>query len=76
MDDFRNISIDVLIQYFTGQLHKHRMNVENYLQKSVGVGEHSDIMETMEKELGYMADYHDKLEVLNTYFIQEDEWVY
>jgi hypothetical protein len=49
------------------------MNVENYLHKSVGVGEHSDIMETMEKELGYMADYHDKLEVLNTYFTEEDE---
>ena len=73
MDDFRNISIDVLKQYFTGQLHKHRMNVENYLQKRVGVGEHSDIMETRKKELGYMADYHDKLEVLNTYCIEEDE---
>ena len=55
MDDFREITIAVLIQYFTGQLHKHRINVENYLQKSVGVGEHSDIMETIEKELGHMA---------------------
>ena len=55
MDDFRDISIDVLRQYFTGQLHKHRMNVENYLQKSVGVGEHSDIMETVEKRLKKLA---------------------
>ncbi len=30
-------------------------------------------LSTMEKELGYMADYHDKLEVLNTYFTEEDE---
>ena len=73
MDDFRDISIDVLIQYFTGQLHKHRINVENYLQKSVGVGEHSDIMETVEKELGHMADYHDKIEVLNNYFNLEEK---
>ena len=73
MDDFRGITISVLIQYFTGQLHKHRINVENYLQKSVGVGEHSDIMETIEKELGHMADYHDKIEVLNTYFTEETE---
>ena len=65
--------IDVLRQYFTGQLHKHRMNVENYLQKSVGVGEHSDIMETVEKELSYMADYHDKIEVLNNYFDLEEK---
>jgi hypothetical protein len=71
MDDFRKASINVLLNYFEGQLHKHRMNVENYLQKSVGVGEHSDIMETIEKELGHMADYHDKIEVLENYFMEE-----
>ena len=73
MDDFRKASINVLLNYFEGQLHKHRMNVENYLQKSVGVGEHSDIMETIEKELGHIADYHDKIEVLNTYFTEDTE---
>jgi len=73
MDDFREMTITALIQYFTGQLHKHRINVENYLQKSVGVGEHSDIMETIEKELGHMVDYHDKIEVLNTYFTEDTE---
>ena len=71
MDDFRKASINVLLNYFEGQLHKHRMNVENYLQKSVGVGEHSDIMETIEKELEHMADYHDKIEVLENYFMGE-----
>jgi hypothetical protein len=71
MDDFRKASINVLLNYFEGQLHKHRMNVENYLQKSVGVGEHSDIMETIERELGHMADYHDKIEVLENYFMEE-----
>ena len=34
----------------------------------MGVGEHSDILETMEKELGKMAEYHDQLEVLDKYF--------
>tara|TARA_A100001391_G_scaffold44969_1_gene26424 strand:- start:8018 stop:8236 length:219 start_codon:yes stop_codon:yes gene_type:complete len=71
MDDFRKASINVLLNYFEGQLHKHRMNVENYLQKSVGVGEHSDIMETIEKELEHMANYHDKIEVLENYFMEE-----
>ena len=71
MDDFRDVSIDVLKQYFTGQLHKHRINVENYLQKSVGVGEHSDIMETIEKELEIIAEYDDKLSVLRKYFMDE-----
>tara|TARA_R100000773_G_C4199185_1_gene102257 strand:- start:552 stop:770 length:219 start_codon:yes stop_codon:yes gene_type:complete len=71
MDDFRKTSINVLLNYFEGQLHKHRMNVENYLHKSVGVGEHSDIMETIEKELEHMANYHDKIEVLENYFMEE-----
>ena len=44
------------------------MNVEIYLEKAVGVGEHSDIMETIEKEIGKIAEYHDQLEVLDNYF--------
>ena len=33
-----------------------------------GDGEHSDIMETIEKEIGKIAEYHDQLEVLENYF--------
>jgi len=32
------------------------------------VAEHPDVMETIEKELAMMADYEDKLEMLNKYF--------
>jgi hypothetical protein len=38
------------------------------LENPVGVAEHPDIMETIEKELGMIAEYHDKLEMLETYF--------
>lgn len=47
---------------------KHRMNVEVFLNKPVGVGEHSDIMETIEKELNSMSTYMDQIEVLDKYF--------
>jgi hypothetical protein len=47
---------------------KHKVNVEIYLNNPVGVGEHSDIMDTIEKELEEMAKYHDQLEIINTYF--------
>tara|TARA_B100001939_G_scaffold347571_1_gene369615 strand:- start:1465 stop:1737 length:273 start_codon:yes stop_codon:yes gene_type:complete len=47
---------------------KHRANVEVYLTNPVGVGEHPDIMEAIEKELEEMAKYDDHLEVLNKYF--------
>ena len=46
-------------------IEKHRINIENMMENSVGVGEHPDIMDTIEKELAIMAEYSDKLEMLN-----------
>ena len=47
---------------------KHRMNVEVYLTNPVGVGEQSDIMDAIEKELEEMAKYQDHLDIMNQYF--------
>ena len=60
--------INALKNHAVAHIEKHRMNVEVYLNNPVGVGEHSDIMDTIEKELNAIAEYHDQLEVLNTYF--------
>ena len=54
--------------HFEAHIEKHRINVENLLQNSVGIGEHGDVMEEIEKELDAMAGYDDKLEILNKYF--------
>tara|TARA_Y100001938_G_scaffold52906_1_gene74056 strand:- start:1387 stop:1629 length:243 start_codon:yes stop_codon:yes gene_type:complete len=54
--------------HFEAHIEKHRINVENLLHNSVGVAEHADIMETIEKELEFIAEYDDKLSVLNKYF--------
>ncbi len=60
--------IEALKEHAEANIKKHKMNVEIYLEKAVGVGEHSDIMETIEKEIGKIAEYHDQLEVLENYF--------
>ena len=44
------------------------MNIELILSNPVSVAEHSDIMETLEGELGKMAEYHDKIEMMQKYF--------
>jgi hypothetical protein len=49
-------------------IEKHRLNVEVYLRNPVGVGEHSDIMDAIEKELTLMAEYEDHLDILKKYF--------
>ena len=54
--------------HFEAHIEKHRINIENLLHNSVGVAEHADIMETIEKELEIIAEYDDKLSVLNKYF--------
>ena len=55
--------------HFTEKKKKHRINVENLLNNSVGVGEHPDLMETIENELDKMSSYHDKLEMLDYFDI-------
>jgi hypothetical protein len=67
----REEMINALKNHAVAHIEKHRMNVEVYLNNPVGVGEHSDIMETIEKELNAIAEYHDQLEVLNNYFSKE-----
>ena len=54
--------------HLEGHIEKHRMNVKILLGSHVGVAEHPDLMETIEKELAMMAEYSDKLEMLEKYF--------
>ena len=57
--------------HFKAHIEKHRINVENLLKNPTGVAEHPDIMETIEKELEIIAEYDDKLEVLDKYFFMQ-----
>ena len=57
-----------LIAHAEGHIKKHSANVEIYLNNSIGIGEHSDIIETIDKELEMIAKYDDQLHVLRKYF--------
>jgi len=65
---FRNRVLKASKQYFEGAIAKHVANVEVMLDNTVGVGEHSDIIETIEKELDEMARYQDHLDIIKKYF--------
>ena len=56
--------------HFEAHIEKHKVNVNNLLRNTVGVAEHPDIMDTIEKELGILAEYDDKLNVLKKYFME------
>ena len=66
--NYREDLIKVSELYFNAQIEKHKVNVENLLENHVGVAEHSDIVDTIEKELDIIANYDDKLNVLRKYF--------
>lgn len=57
-------------KHFESHIEKHRMNVEVMLNNPVAIHDHADIMDAIEKEIAHIAEYMDKLEVLEKYFTQ------
>ena len=57
------------IHYYEGLIAKHKQNVEVYLTYPVGIGEHSDIMGSIETEITAIAQAHEKIEIINHYFL-------
>ena len=64
----RDQIIRALIAHAHGDIEKRKANIEVYLSNPAGVGEHTDILESIEKELDAIAKYDDQIEVLNKYF--------
>ena len=52
--------IQALVKHAEAEVDLHKANIEVYMQQVVGIGEHSDIIETIQKELDKMATAHDR----------------
>ena len=72
MPDFTPQLTKTLRYYFDSQIGKHKMNVQVLMQKGVGVAEHPDIMQTIEDELGKIAEYKDKLAALRDVELEDE----
>ena len=44
-----------VLAHATGEIEKHKVNVNVYLEHPVGIGEHSDITEAIQEELDKIA---------------------
>lgn len=62
-----------LKSYYVGNINKHLSNLEVYMRQPVGVGEHPDIMETIDKELDKLAMNDDKLNMVLKYLEPKKE---
>ena len=55
-----------------GDIAVHKTNKDVYMNNTVGIGEHIDIVETVEKELDKLSAAEDKLETLINNFSTKD----
>jgi len=51
-----------------GELERAKTNIMVYMNQSVGIGEHSDIVEAIQEELDKIAMAEDRIEMLNKHF--------
>ena len=51
-----------------GELERAKTNIMVYMSNSVGIGEHSDIVEAIQEELDKMAAATDRIEMLSIHF--------
>jgi hypothetical protein len=64
----RDQMIETLRVYFSANVLKHKMNIEIMLKKPMGIHDHTDWMAAVEQEIAIIAEYEDKLEVLDKHF--------
>ena len=57
-----------VLAHAQGEIEKHKVNVNVYLENPAGIGEHSDITEAIQVELDKIARYHDQVTVIDQYF--------
>ena len=64
----REMLLGAAKSYYVGLINKHIANVEIYLSRSMGIGEHSDILESIDKEIAEIGKYDDRLSMILKYF--------
>ena len=60
--------LEALIKKLEGDIAIAKANIDVYLNQSVGIGEHIDIVETIEKEVEKMAAADEKIEIIKKIF--------
>lgn len=66
----RNQLIEASKAHYRSHLETHRINIEVMLNNPIAIPEHTNIMEAIEKEVAQIAEYMDKLEVMEQFFTE------
>ena len=60
--------IRAMKRLYNAEIDVYKAEVQNYLDNPVGVGEHGNLIETMDTLVAKIAEAEDKLIVLETHF--------
>ena len=60
--------ISAMMRLYNAEIDVYKAEVQNYLDTPVGVGEHGNLIETMDTLVAKIAEAEDKLIVLDTHF--------
>ena len=64
--------LDAIKKHNEGIIALHKANIAVYLKNPAGIGEHSDIMESIQRELDCMATHEDRLSMLRFWIKEEN----
>ena len=68
LGDNMSYLLEALIKKLEGDIEVHKANVMVYVKNPAGIGEHSDIVESIEKEVDMIAAAEDKIEAIIKHF--------
>ncbi|MBI19532.1 MAG: hypothetical protein CMB73_03045 [Euryarchaeota archaeon] len=63
----REQMIEALRKYAEGNIAMHKANVEVYLNRPAGIGEHPQVMEELTEQLKKMAEWDDVINMIDEY---------
>jgi len=67
-----NQLLDAIIHKLEGEIAMAKANIQIYLDNPAGIGEHSDLAETVEKEVEKIAAAKEKIDTIESHFSTAD----
>ena len=67
--NLRELTITSLLEQAQGEISKAKANVEIYLHNPVGIGEHPDVLGSIQDQLHVIAKAEERIDVINKHFI-------
>ena len=64
--------LEAIKKHNEGKIALHKANITIYLKNPAGIGEHSDIAETVESELTKIAESQDIIDMIDKHFSVEE----